>query len=444
MTRTLRPYQVQAVKFLEDTPAAALFMDMGLGKTATMLHALLSMPRPIVLIGPIRVIENVWMQEAKLWPATQGLTFSLVRGSPAARKRALDASADIYLVNPELQEEVFLRVPEGGTLVIDESTLYKNPSSKRFKNLRKELKRFSRRFILTGTPAPNSLMDLWSQVFILDRGERLDTSFHRFKARFFRQTDYHGYVFEPIEGAAEKITDLIGDITFRLDAKDHLPAREVIHNPVMVCMGSKARSLYEKLENDAFATLRSEKTITGANAAANLMKLRQVASGFVYNDDREVEEIHRAKVDAVAEILDQTSSPIVLVYHFQHELEALKKAFPFAVGLDQWNQADWDAGKIPLLLLHPQSGGHGLNLQYGSHTMVIFSASFSYEHMAQTMGRIDRSGQVHPVVFHHIRALDTVDDLLAAVLEKKERNQASLLQMVKDYVHAKTDHPRRA
>lgn len=436
--RTLRPYQAQSVQFLKDKEAAALFMDMGLGKTATMLHALLSMPRPILLIGPIRVIESVWMQEAKLWPATQGLTFSLVRGSPAARRRALDASADVYLVNPEVQDEALEALPTGGTLVIDESTLYKNPSSKRFKSLRKSLKKFSRRFILTGTPMPNSLMDLWSQIFILDRGERLDTAFHRFKSRFFRQTDWQGFVFEPIEGAADKVSELISDITFRLDAKDHLPAREVIHNPVMVCMGSKARSLYEKLEADAFATLRSEKTITGANAAANLMKLRQVASGFVYNDDGETEVIHRSKIEAVAEVLDQTGSPVVLVYHFQHELAALRKAFPHGVTMDQWNQADWDAGKIPLLFLHPQSGGHGLNLQYGSHTMIIFSASFSFEHMAQTMARIDRSGQVHPVVFHHIRSLDTVDDLLAAVLDRKERDQSTLLQMVKDYVNEKT------
>jgi SNF2 family DNA or RNA helicase len=439
MTRTLRPYQAEAVDFVKAKEAAALFMDMGLGKTATMLHAILSMPRPVVLIGPIRVIENVWAQEAKLWPATQGLTFSLVRGSPAARRQALDTGADIYLVNPEVQDEVLEWAPTGSTLVIDESTLYKNPSAKRFKALRKHLKKFARRFILTGTPMPNSLMDLWSQVFILDRGERLDTAFHRFKSRFFRQTDYMGYVFEPVEGADKRVTDLIGDIALRIEAKDYLPAREVIHNPVFVGMPASARKLYEKLEEDAFATLRNEKTITGSNAAANLMKLRQVASGFVYNDDQEVEVVHQSKIEAVGEILDQTSSPVVLVYHFQHELDALRKAFPHAVSLNEWNQEDWDAGEIDLLLLHPQSGGHGLNLQYGSHVMIILSASFSYEHMAQTMGRIDRSGQDHPVVFHHIRTLDTVDDLLASVLDSKERNQASLLQMVKDYVHEKTD-----
>jgi hypothetical protein len=192
------------------------------------------------------------------------------------------------------------------------------------------------------------------------------------------------------------------------------------------------------MERRAFIDLGKEKTITAANAAAALMKLRQVASGFVYDDDHSVQSIHREKINALESILDETGSPVIVVYHFQHELAALKKTFPHGVSLDHgWSQEEWDAKKLPLLFLHPQSGGHGLNLQYGCHTMVIYSASFSYEQMAQTRARIDRQGQSSPVVFHFLRAVDTVDDLLLEVLEAKKISQATVLSMVKEYADAR-------
>lgn len=425
----LHDYQVEGIEYLRTHPFAGLFIDMGRGKTAIALHAFVDFPKPILLVGPIRVIEWVWRQEAVKWNLDD-LTFSLVRGQPADRRRALATEADVYLVNPEgLAEALEARPYE--VLAIDESSMFKNPSTKRFKGLRKYLKKFNRRIILTGTPAPNSLMDLWSQIFILDLGQRLDTAFFRFKQKFFEQLDYMGYKFGPREGAVEKVTEIISDLIFRIEAEEKLPP---IENVIDITLPDKVRRLYREMERRAFIDLGKEKTITAVNAAAAMMKLRQIASGFVYNDDGKTEDIHREKIDALESILDQTGSPVIVVYHFQHELTALKKAFPYGATLDKgWNQEDWDAQNIPLLFLHPASGGHGLNLQYGSHTMVIYSASFSYEQMDQTKCRIDRQGQKGSVVFHYLRAVDTVDDLLLEVLEAKRVSQATVLQMVKEY-----------
>lgn len=438
-TRQLRPYQDEAVRFLNRNPHAGLFVDMGLGKTAAALHSAVSkVPRPVLLVGPIRVVETVWAAEAALWGPTQGLTFSLLRGKPKDRRAALATPADIYLVNPELLEEV-LDNPESdkfNTLVIDESSQYKNPSTARFKTLRKHLQRFSNRIILTGTPSPNSLLDLWSQIFILDRGARLGKSFYGFRARFFYQTDYMGYSFAPRQGADEEISRLISDIVLRIEAKGNLPPRETIVNKVMVQLPTEARALYDRMARVAFAELGEKKTITAINAAAGLMKLRQIASGFVYDDQDAVQEVHREKIKALQEIIDETGSPIIVVYQFLHELAALQKALPSGVMFGSDKVAPWNRGEIPLMFLHPKSGGHGVNLQDGGHTMAVYSGSFSQEEMSQTFARIDRQGQKHPVVFHHLMAEDTVDELILEVLSEKTYNQSLLLERIKSYAAA--------
>ena len=428
--RSLRPYQTKAKDFLLDRQYAGLFADMGMGKTAGTLHAMVGFPKPILLIGPIRVIEDVWRAEAALWPETQGLTFSLVRGPVKARARALATPADVYLVNPELVDEVLASEVPFASLVVDESSMYKSPSTKRFKSLRKARKRFQKIVILTGTPSPNSLMDLWSQIYLLDGGTRLGTSFFMFRNIFFNQTDYMGYSFEPKPGAVEKVSRLISDIVLRIEAKGNLPPREVLHNRITVDLPPKARTHYDEMAKDAFSRIASE-DVSAGSAVTVLTKLRQMASGFVYGDDGATVEVHREKIKALESIMDETGSPVIVVYQFRHELQALKAAFPQGLELADVKMDDWNSKKIPMMFLHPQSGGHGLNLQYGSHTMVIFSASFSYEHMAQTKARIDRQGQECPVIFHEIVARDTVDDLLLEALDRKSSDQSRILDLVK-------------
>ncbi len=422
---------------MKTRPTAGLFMDMGLGKTPVALHAMLDMPKPILLVAPIRVLESVWMQEAALWPATRGLTFSKLRGTPVEREQARGVSADVYLVNPELMQEALLSPRLNGlkSLVIDESSLFKNASTKRFRVLRKHLPRFTRRLILTGTPTPNSLLELWSQIFILDRGERLERSFSSYRSRYFVQQDYFGYVFAPAPGAKEKVTNLISDLVLRVDAESHLPPRSVLHNKVFFKLPPGAAKTYKEFERHAM-TIINDKLVTAPMAAAALMKLRQLASGFVYADDHSAEEIHTEKLKAVEEITQETGSPVLLVYQFQHELAAIKKAFPHAVPFTADKVEAWNRGEIPLMLIHPASGGYGVNLQQGGHTMIVFSGSFSQEQMSQTFARIDRQGQEHPVIFHHLMAGGTVDELLFDVIQEKTANQTHLLNRIKEYAQA--------
>lgn len=427
----LRDYQEEALGFVASRPSAGLFIDMGLGKTAIMTHLLAqkSLPGPILLIGPIRVIETVWEREARKWVASQGLTFSVVRGKPQERAAAMKRQCDVYMSNRELLAEV-LEGLKPKTLIVDESTLFKNSSTKSFKILRKGLAGISHRFILTGTPTPNSLLDLWSQIFILDQGERLGRSFYQYRQRFFRQTDYMGYKFEPLPGAEERITNLISDLIFRVE--NNLPREEAIHNRVDILLPPSARRAYRELEDRAMTVLADEH-VSAATAAAAMMKLRQVASGFVYDDNGETQEVHTEKIDAALSVVDQTGSPVIIVYNFRHELAALKAAIPEGVEFTPQIQNLWDLGEVPVLFLHPQSGGHGLNLQYGGHTMVIFSGSFSYEHMSQTMARIDRTGQGARCIYHHLVSVDTIDEQILEVLKDKENNQARVLARLREY-----------
>jgi SNF2 family DNA or RNA helicase len=427
-------YQHEAVEFMKARPCAGLFIDMGLGKTSSVLHTIVDdLPRPILIVGPIRVIESVWEREAKKWADTSGLTFSVVRGTPKERLQAISKKVDVYLTNRELLPEL---LAHGGwqTLIIDESTLFKNPSTKGFKTLRKYLTKIPRRFILTGTPMPNTLLDLWSQVFILDLGQRLGTSFYQYRQRFFKQTDWQGFKFEALPGAEERITKLISDIIFRVE--NTLVKEEPVHNEVPITLPRDARKIYKDLEDQAMAVLGNE-SVTAATAAAAMMKLRQVASGFVYDDNGDTKEVHDKKIEATLEVIDQTGSPVIIVYNFKHELAALKKAIPQAVEFSPAIQNQWDLGEVPVMFLHPQSGGHGLNLQYGGHTMIIFSGSFSYEQMSQTMARIDRQGQEARCVFHYLVATDTVDEVILEVLRDKEKNQTRVLKRLRDYAQAK-------
>lgn len=459
MTRSvnqLRPYQAKAIEHMLSHPQGGLFLDMGLGKTASALTAIYEFNRfgvgATLVVGPIRVIETVWRQEAKLWEHTQNLTFSLIRGNAKQREEALKVQANIYLVNPEHLVWLFEYFGENPmpfeVLMIDESSMFKDISTKRFKSLRHQVGKFQRRYILTGTPTPNKLLELWPQVFLLDEGKRLGTSFTRFKARFFQPVDRWGYKVEPREGAKERIYELIADLVLRMDAKDYLDLPEVIHNRVETPLDKETMRIYREVEDQAFSSLDSMTRITAMNVMGSLIKARQVANGVVYTEfgDGKSEAVtktkvlHHEKLNAAREIVDETGSPVIIVYNFRHELDLLKEAFkdlnPVTL-VDEKDASkvvnDWNAGKIQVLFLHPQSGGHGLNLQEGGHTMIWFGLTFSYEQYAQTIARINRQGQTKPVVIHTLIAPGTVDVLLEKVLESKKAEQDDLFTYLKNY-----------
>lgn len=462
--RQLRPYQDRGVDFLLDTPKAALWVDMGLGKTAIILHALLDLLRSgevkgkVLLIAPLRVVETVWEQEAQEWVPTRGLRFSVLRGTPKQRKEAASREADIYMCNPELLEEALKARSDYEVLVIDESTLFKNPSTKRFKMLRKHLRRFSRVIEATGTPTPNGLEDLWSQIFLLDQGDRLFSSVTRFRNHYFYQTDYLGYKRAPHDWAKEDILSRVSDLIFRIprDSEEmNLGLKEPLENLVRIPLPDRARKLYDQMEKRALMSLRGV-DISAPMAATKFAKLRQIAGGFVYDEEGKPLPIHKEKLKATREIVEGTGSPVIVVYQFQEELRLLREEFPEGVvfgrpggkwtkpgGLAAKHRDAWNRGEIPILFLHPQSGGHGLNLQFGGHVMVIYSGSFSLEQMDQVRKRIDRPGQKEVVVYHWLLIEDSVDFLLLDVIQTRSGDQSQVLSLIKEYADGKKHHNRR-
>lgn len=448
----LRVYQCKCIEFLLSHLFAGLFLDMGLGKTISALTAIVEFLRfgvgPTLVVGPIRVIETVWRQEAKAWNHTKHLTFSLIRGNVEQRRAAMAVKADIYLVNPEHLTWLFEQIPGNAkwpweVLFIDESSMFKNVGSKRFKNLRFKIKNFTRRYILTGTPTPNRLLELWPQIFLLDGGQRLGSSFTRFKQRYFEPVDRWGYKVVPRHGAKERIYNLIADLVLRMDAKDYLDLPKVQVNRVLCPLDDKVMKTYRSVEQDAFAKLEGMTHITALNVIGAMIKCRQIANGVVYTDtdgEKGVSILHSEKLDAAREIVDETGSPVIIVYNFQHELALLKEQFKDLnpVVLNESKDAvktvnDWNAGKIELLLLHPKSGGHGLNLQIGGHVMIWFGLTFSFEEYIQTIARINRQGQTKPVMLHLLIAPGTIDELLEAVLKGKQDGQDDLFSFLKAY-----------
>ena len=413
-----------------------LLLEPGLGKTATALTILAEQFRGTTLIvAPKRVAETVWTQEANKWEHLKHLKIAKVMGTPAQRLSALNSSSNIYVVNLEnltwLLEE---NVKTFNNLIIDESSRFKDPSTKRFKALKKHLKNFERRIILTGTPTPQGMADLWSQVGILDLGERLETSLTRFRDKYMnpgqrnRQT---GVVYNWIlkDGADKIITDKISDICYSLKAADYLQLptlTSLFHN---VELDSSVRKKYNELRKDMVADIKGEK-ITAPTAAALAGKLLQYTSGAVYDEQGATHEVHRSKLEYLESIMEESTSPTLVFYHFKHSLNRIRVQFPQAVVLDDNNIEAWRKGEIRMLLAHPQSGGIGLNLQCNvgdTAQTVWFDLPWSSENYIQANARIFRQGQEKPVIIHHLVVANSIDQHVVKVLEGKINIQDALM-----------------
>jgi SNF2 family DNA or RNA helicase len=443
--------QLRATDFMVRNLCAGIFLDMGLGKTGAALTAITEINElPVLIIGPIRVIETVWPVEAKLWAHTCHLKFSVIRGNEDARIAAVAKKADIYLINPE-HLRWFLKkykkyLKAWRVLIVDESSDFKTPGSKRFMSLRWRVRHFRRRYILTGTPRPNSLLDLWAQIFILDEGARLQQRFEWFKDRYFEPKDFYGYKWGTKKRARKRIYEHISDLIIRIESKGRKPTI----NRILVPLPPKVMKAYNEMEDEALAYLDDQTELTAVNVVAAMMKCRQMANGAVYlNDDKKIRVLHSEKINVTQKIIEETGSPVIVVYNFKHERDLLAerlKAYEPVILSKAKNPkqviADWNAGKIPVLLLHPKSGGHGLNLQHGGHTMVWFGLTFSYEQYAQTIARINRTGQKKKVVLHILIAPNTVDELVEAALKAKARGQNKLLKFLKKYSDARDTKPK--
>lgn len=440
-------YQEYATQRIIDTPKVGLFLDMGLGKTVSTLTAVDELindrfaVRKCLVIAPLRVAKMTWTDEAAKWDHLH-LRISRVLGSETERKRALSTDADVYTINRENVPwlvKLYGRRWPFDMVVVDESSSFKNHRAKRFRALRQVLGLIDRLVLLTGTPSPRSLMDLWAQMYLLDQGARLGKTIGAYRDAYFKPGKRNGYVvydWIPRDGADEAIYRHIGDVCVSMTADDWLTLPERVTNRVEVELPPAARRAYDHLLRDFVAEIDGNE-VTAANAAVLTGKLLQVANGAVYDEDGAVREVHRAKLDALAEIREERSEPVIVFYWYQHDAERLQKAFPDARFLEtEADLAAWNRGEIPMLLLHPASAGHGLNLQEGGHVIVWYGLTWSLELYQQANARLYRQGQTKPVIVHHLVAKNTMDGRVLNALAGKSTGQDALIAAVKAEIGA--------
>jgi SNF2 family DNA or RNA helicase len=454
MIFTPRPHQLLMLGHALNVPRCALWAGMGLGKTSTTLTALDYLflsgeDRPALVLAPLRVARSTWPNEVEKWDSLRHITVSPVVGSEDERLGALRTDASVYTMNydnlPWLVEHYRDRWPFG-TIVSDESTRLKSfrlrQGGRRAHALGRVAHKHARRFIeLTGTPSPNGLKDLWGQVWFLDAGQRLGRTFDSFKQRWFRPT-YDGFGIEPLPFAQEQIEDKLRDLCLSLRSEDYFDVAKPIMNTILIDLPPKARRQYKSMEDEMFAQIES-KGVEAFNAAARSMKCRQLASGAIYtdpeNDRSRYSVTHDAKLEALDDVIEEAAGmPVLIAYHFKHTLDRLRKAYPklCVFDADPQTEADWNAGKIPLLAVHPKSAGHGLNLQDGGNILVFVDHDFNLEEYLQVIERIGpvrqaQSGHPRSVFVHHIVARDTVDELAMARRETKREVQDLLLEALR-------------
>jgi len=438
----LHAYQANAVDYAIDNKSCMLALDMGLGKSVSTLTAIADLigaglVGKVLVIAPLRVCNSVWAQEARKWRHTEHLRVSVATGPVKSRTAALFKSADVYVINKEnvpwLVEHCGKKWPFD-MVVIDESSTFKNAQSKRFKALKKMLPTIERMVLLTGTPSPNGLHDLWAQMYLVDFGERLGRTLTGFRQRFF-DTDYFGHKYELRKGMADKIHGIISDKVLHMSADDYLDLPERIDIVAQVDLGAKPFAAYKDFEKTSFAELEDGQEVEAINAAVLAGKLMQYANGAMYTDaNGSWVETHKAKLDALADIVDDnTGETMLIAYNFKSDLARLRKKFPQAVVLDkEQNTIDrWNRGEIPMLLAHPASAGHGLNLQSGGALCVWFGMTWNLEYYLQFNARLHRQGQDRPVRIIHLIGKGTIDERVLNVLKSKDVSQSELLKALK-------------
>lgn len=452
---TPAPYQDEGVRRLLANPAYGLFWDPGLRKTSTTLAALTVLfaeraARTALVVAPLRVCHAVWPIEAAKWEQFEHLDVTVVHGAPRQRTKIAEAEADIYVVNPEgliwLLDYWNGWVPD--VLIVDESTKFKNANSERFRALRKHLGHFKRRHCLTGTPAPNDLQDLWAQAFIMDGGKALGERIGLFRDRWFHRVgnpEWHQWA--PRPGAEKEIYEALSPLVYRLDKRDHLKDLPEIHvTDVPVLLSSEARDIYREMEREFVVRLR-EGTIDAETAASTSMKLRQIATGRVYDEHKNIHVIHREKESAFADLYEQIGEPCLVAYEFGHECDAViefaeKSRLRYVVvggdrgvkGKQQMTaEKDWNAGKYDLFIAHRDSAGYGLNLQDGGRTLIEYGHTWNRGNLDQMRARLWRSGQKLTTMVYRLVAQGTIEGVVLASNEEKGTRQFKLLNALKEH-----------
>jgi|2_EtaG_2_1085320.scaffolds.fasta_scaffold01947_10 SNF2 family DNA or RNA helicase len=454
-------YQKDGIKFMLEHGAAGMFLDPGLGKTSVTLAAFeilrqQGMARTMLVIAPLRVCHMVWPSEVAKWSMFNDLVVRVLHGKH--KDAELARPADIYVINPEglpwlLGSDVLdrrwkyetskLAVIKPDMLVIDESTKFKKAGTKRFKMLKKVLHTFSRRYCLTGTPTPNGLMDLFGQIYILDQGVALGQFITHFRRKFFTP-DHTGFGWEPTPSAFDTILDLIAPFTMRLEDTDWLELPELVYNDIKVNLPAEARAIYNELEEELMAIIQETEVLVPSSAAVSI-KLRQLCGGAVYDNEGKVLQIHKEKALALKELHESIGeAPLLVAYQFKHEIETIRAEFgdvPYigsGVSTKEANDlcVGFNMGAIPVLLAHPASIGHGLNLQGRSNHVAFYGLPWDLEQYMQFIRRVRRQGNDNSHVFvHHILARSTIELAVMRALRGKDTSQSSLLNYLKSYLN---------
>lgn len=438
----LHEYQERAIKFIIEKKRCALFLDMGLGKSVSTLTAVSDLldsfaVARVLVIAPLRVANSVWKQEGGRWHHLRHLDIAICTGSERNRISVLQRDAHIYVINRENVDWIvsyYKKKWPFDCIIIDESSSFKNATSKRFKALKKILPMTDYITLLTGTPSPNGLLDLWSQIYLIDQGEALGRTMTAYKQRFF-ESDYMGYAHTPRAGSPARIYELLAPMTISMSAEDYLELPDRIDLIESVELPPAAMKAYQLFEDTLLAQLPDGEMVEAMNAAVLANKLLQNANGALYTDTLgNWSEVHSTKLDALVDLVEQNSGENILVaYNYKSDLERIQKKFPYARMLDKDPQTvvDWNAGRIKMLLAHPASAGHGLNLQRGGSMIIWFAMNWSLELYQQFNARLHRQGQDKPVRIVHMVVNKTIDERVMSVLAGKDKSQAALLDALK-------------
>ena len=444
-----RPYEYQqtAIKWIINNPRCGLFLDMGLGKTVSTLTAIQQLmddcevSRTLV-VAPKKVAETTWTTEAQKWDHLKSLKVAKVMGTEKQRKLALAEKADVYVIGRD--SFVWLVGIFGGmlpfdVLVIDELTSFKSSKSNRFKAMRMATPTAKRVIGLTGTPAPNGLIDLWAQMYCIDMGERLGRSVTKYRETYFETHKWNNIIVRcnVKKGYDEVIRKKIADICLSMQAKDYLQLPDLINHTIKVQLSSTTMQAYTKFEREKVLQFQDEHQGETANvlaqSAAGLMnKLSQFANGAIYDDEKNVHHVHDEKLDRLAEIIEAANGSSVLVfYQYKHDAariaEKFNKAYRVKVYTDEKQLIEWNAGQVDILLAHPASTAFGLNMQDGGHYIVWFGTGWNLELYQQANARLHRQGQQYPVQVYNLVCSGTVDERAEAALENKKGVQQGLL-----------------
>lgn len=448
----LHKYQKVCVEHIITHPFCGVFLDMGLGKTISTLTAIEELKYDyceidtVLVIAPKRVAETVWEEEAKKWDHTKHLTFSKIIGTERQRLAALKVKADVHIISRDniawLCSLYAAKLPYD-MLVIDELSSFKAHQTQRFKSLRLARPWFKRVVGLTGTPAPNGLINLWSQMYLIDRGERLEKTITAYRSRYFRPGASNGYVvysYKLLSDSERLIQERIKDICISMRAEDYLEMPERIDNFVRVTMPDKLMDAYKKFEQENVITLANEieegtTTVNAVNAAALSNKLLQFANGAMYDENKNVVPIHDLKLEALKEIIEAADGkPVLVAWTYQFDRDRIKNYFRSMAPRELKTAEDindWNAGKVRLMLAHPASAGHGINLQAGGNIIVWYGLTWSLELYQQFNARLYRQGQKQRTIIHHIVNTGTHDEDVVRALKSKDKTQNNLMNSIK-------------